>query len=135
VTSTAIGYPSSPVCPLVHALTSITTPSWRPHHIDAEAVGGLTSDQVAIPGIHRLKCAVRPSPQEVGWLLDGSQIAALQPSQPPGTEHDRSRHITSSHHTTTSPHHSVSSVSNPVEHVCFASWAGGAEYKYKYNPK
>jgi hypothetical protein len=52
--------------------------------IDAEAVGGLTSDQSSIiPGIHRLQVPVRPSPQEVGWLLDGSQIAALATTQPP----------------------------------------------------
>jgi hypothetical protein len=38
-------------------------------------------------------------------VTDGSQIAAWQLFQPPGTEHDFSG---TSHHTT-SPHHSVSS--------------------------
>jgi hypothetical protein len=132
-------YPSSPVCPLVHALTSITTPSGDRTTIDAE-VGGLTSDQSssAIRVSIVSSVPVRPSPQEATRRL---AIAAWQPSQPPGTEHDGVRHITSHHitpHHTTSPHHSVSSgvESHQVEHVRFLG-LGRAEYKYKYkyNPK
>jgi hypothetical protein len=124
---------SVPVSPRLDHLT----PSWNRTTIDAEAVGGLTSDQSssAIPDIHRLSvCPLgRPHRRSDGYST-ARKSPPWQPSQPPGTEHDGPG--TSSHHTThiAAPQREFG-CRIPPSGTCTLPGLGQGKYKYKYNPK
>jgi hypothetical protein len=109
-TSAIPEYPSSPVCPLVHALTSITTPSWRPHHHRCRSCRWTDSDQSPVhPESLRAVISSRGS--------DGSQIAAglhSCKSEPDGSR--RTSHRLTSHHITSHPSHAITHITSHHTH-------------------
>jgi hypothetical protein len=125
-----IGYPSSPVCPLVHALLRLQRRLGDRTTIDAEAVGGLTSDQSssAIPNPSSQMCPLgRPTGRMATRRLTNRR-GSLHSRQAQSAGQVTSHHIHTTH--TTSPHtqREFGVESHQVEHVRFLG-LGGAEYK------